>query len=177
MSKLCPEKVRKLPPKTKIFLFFLEKINFFKMFLSTKIDLIWQASRKSCRSNSKITSGAIIFAPNVKLLSKKRVEGTAHFPKKLSSFWQSKSWRKGRKFATASQLSCRNWPSHISSQKNQREEKLSLGTWVCFCLLANYNGSRRKIENNAAFLSSVLIVTHDRRLFAPDCDWLRTIFQ
>ena len=151
MSKLCPKKVGQLPPKTKNFLFFLEKINFLKIFLSTQIELIWQPSRKSCRSKSKITSGAIIFAPNVKILSKKRFEGTAYFPKKLSSFWQSKSWRKGRKFSTASQLSCRNWPSHISSQKNQRGKTFSrdLGLFLFTSQLQGFqekNWKQRRIS-------------------------------
>ena len=113
------------------------------MFLPTQIELMWQPSRNCCRSKSKITSGAIIFAPNVNLLSKKHFEVTAYFPRKLPSFRQSKSWREGREFAAASQLSCRNWLSHNSSQKSPREEKIFLET--CFFLnLPNYKVSRKK---------------------------------
>ena len=145
--------------KNEIFLSFLQKVNFLKMFLSTQIELIWQASRNSCRSKWKITSCATIFAPNVNFLTKTGFEGMHTFQKKLSSFWQSRSWRKGRKFATASQLSCRNWPSHSSTQNSQREEKFFLRTCLFLSLLPNYKGSRKKIEKNTAFLSSLLIVT------------------
>ena len=145
--------------ENEFFFVFLEKINFFKMFLSTQIELIWQASQNSCRSKWKITSCATMFAPNVNLLSKAGFEGMHTFQKKLSSFWQSKSWRKGRKFATASQLSCRNWPSHISSQKNQREEKLFLGTCLFLSLLPNYKVSRKKTEEKRRF-SKFIVICH-----------------